>query len=84
MLFRSETCLKLLRTIGVARLVSLSDETIKFPEPLENLSASRKAEASMLLRAHEDLMELSEENERRFSALRSVLRQSVEDEPEGQ
>ena len=78
----NETCLKLLRTIGVARLVSLSDETIKFPEPLENLNAARKAEASLLLRAHEDLMELSEENERRFSALRSVLRQSVDKEPE--
>jgi anti-anti-sigma factor len=76
----NETCLKLLRTIGVARLVSLSDENIKFPEPLENLNATRKAEASMLLRAHEDLMELSKENEQRFSTLRSVLRKSVDDE----
>ncbi|MDX9957258.1 MAG: STAS domain-containing protein [Clostridia bacterium] len=80
----NDTCLKLLKTIGVSRLVSLSDENIKFPEPLENLNAVRKAEASMLLRAHEDLMELSEENARRFAALRSVLKQSVDEEQKDQ
>jgi anti-anti-sigma factor len=75
------TCLKLLKTIGITRLVVLSDESLKFPEPLENLGAHCKAEARMLLQAHEDLMELSDENEKRFSALHKVLRETAIDDP---
>jgi len=73
----SETCLKLLKTIGVARLVEISDSASKFPEPLERLGSGRKAGAALVLKAHEELIELSEENERRFSALRSVLSDTV-------
>jgi len=73
----NETCLKLLRTIGVARLVDIRQEDIPFPLVMENLGAERKASARMLLNAHEDLIELSEENERKFSSLRTILRGSV-------
>lgn len=69
----NETCFKLLKTIGVSRLVEFIDEPIRFPEPLERLGTGRKAGAGLVLKAHEELMELSEENERKFSALRSIL-----------
>lgn len=77
------TCQKLLRTIGVDRLVEMSADAPRFPEPLERLEAARKAGASFVLRAHENLMELSEENEKRFSALRSVLKGAIADEDAG-
>ncbi len=76
----NETCLKLLKTIGVARLVAFDDEAPRFPEPLEQLGAGRKAGARFVLKAHEELMELSEENERKFSALRNVLKDAVDAE----
>jgi anti-anti-sigma factor len=76
----NDTCFKLLKTIGVARLVEFIDDTIRFPEPLERLGSGRKAGAGMILKAHEELMELSEENERKFSALRSILSDAAKDE----
>lgn len=76
----NETCNKLLKTIGVARLVSIEDVAVQFPEPMERLGGEHGVEARMVLGAHEDLMELSEENEKRFSALRSALKSSIESE----
>lgn len=76
----NETCLKLLRTIGVLRLLSIENEIPHFPEPLERLGASKKAGASFVLKAHENLMELSDANEQRFSSLRTVLKDAVDEE----
>lgn len=76
----NETCLKLLKTIGVAKLVEIRDDEVKVPEPLERLGSGRKAGAGLVLKAHEDLMELSQENERKFSALRTVLGEAAKDE----
>lgn len=76
----NETCLKLLKTIGITRLVELSDEDVPFPEPLAAVGAEKPASAGMLLGAHEDLAELSEENERKFSGLLSILEKQAEDE----
>jgi anti-anti-sigma factor len=74
----NETCKKLLRTIGVLRLVSVVDEGKPFPEPMENINSGRKAGASLILKAHEELIDISEENEARFGALRNVLKSSIE------
>jgi len=61
-------------------LVEFIDEPIRFPEPLERLGTGRKAGATLVLRAHEELMELSEENERKFSALRSILSEAAKED----
>lgn len=79
----NETCTKLLRTIGVLRLVTIEDEAPSFPEPLERLGPGTKAGAGLVLKAHEELIELSEENERRFSALRDVLKDAAKAEESG-
>ena len=76
----NETCFKLLKTKGVARLVEFVDNPVRFPEPLERLGSGRKAGAGMVLKAHEELMELSEENERKFSALRTILGDAAKEE----
>jgi anti-anti-sigma factor len=76
----SETCTKLLKTIGVLRLISVEEGQPHFPEPLERLGSGKKAGAGLVLKAHEELIELSEENERRFSALRNVLRDAADAE----
>ncbi len=76
----NETCLKLLKTIGVLRLITIEGETPHFPEPLERLGSGKKAGAGLVLKAHEDLIELSQENERRFSSLRTVLKDAADKE----
>jgi len=75
----NETCQKLLRTIGITRLVELSDEAVPFPE-LEPIGSAGAAPAGMLLDAHEDLAGLSEENEKKFAGLLSILEQKARDE----
>jgi anti-anti-sigma factor len=79
----TDTCAKLLKTIGIARMVVMSDEMVAYPERMEAVGGA-KADASFLLAAHEDLIELSEENEKRFSALRTVLAKELEKRPEDQ
>jgi len=70
--------MKLLKTIGILRIVHLSEEAYSAPASLENIVSTRKATANFLLNAHENLMEISEENEKRFAALRSVLRGQID------
>lgn len=74
----NETCMKLLRTIGMSRLVEMSDEMPGFPDHMERIGTGRPVDAGFILGAHDDLIELSEENEKRFSALRSVLSQQLD------
>jgi len=79
----NETCLRLLKTIGVTRLVQLSDDPVHFAGSLQDLSAAARPEARMLLDAHEDLMELSDENQRRFAGLHKVLSKSLGERSDG-
>jgi anti-anti-sigma factor len=73
-----ESCMKLLKTIGILRIVHLSEEDYAVPASLEKLVSTRKATANFLLNAHENLIEISEENEKRFAALRSVLKSQID------
>jgi anti-anti-sigma factor len=73
----NEACLGLLRTIGVLGLVALRDEGPEFPPRMEELSNGPKATVGFILDAHEDLSALSAANEKRFSALDSVLKSAL-------
>lgn len=74
----NDTCTKLLKTIGIARMIVMSDEAVPFPERLSPIGGETAADAGLLLTAHDDLIELSPENERRFSALRTILAQEAD------
>jgi anti-anti-sigma factor len=74
----NEACIGLLRTIGVLGLVELSDAQIPFPSEIPRLASDTRASARFLLDAHEELVDLSDENRKRFSALTSVLRSAVD------
>ncbi|HBO40600.1 MAG TPA: hypothetical protein DD477_05215 [Spirochaetaceae bacterium] len=80
----NETCSKLLRTIGVLRLVNVRTDTITFPEPMENINTGHKAGTRLILNAHEDLIELSDENEQRFGVLRTILKDGLANEDDDQ
>ncbi len=71
------TCMGLLKTIGVLRLVELSDEEKRFPEPMEAIGPGPRATAEFLLNAHGELSEISEENKSRFATLTKALKDSL-------
>jgi anti-anti-sigma factor len=76
----NEACKGLLRTIGVLGMVELSDAEVAFPPDIARLAGEARTSARFLLDAHEELSELSSENRKRFSALTSVLKSTVDSE----
>jgi len=73
----NDTCLGLLKTIGVTKLVELSAEEVPFPHGLSRVGPGPRATAEFLLDAHEELSDLSEENKKRFSTLTDTLRSAL-------
>lgn len=76
-LHANATCLGLLRTIGVTRLVDISDEDVVIPPDMEEIGPVTRASAEFILDAHEALSELSDENKSRFSTLTRTLRDGL-------
>jgi len=79
----SDTCLGLLRTIGVLGLVELSAEALPELGSMERIERDQAATARFILDAHEDLSALSNENRDRFAGLTAALKKSVERDREG-
>lgn len=75
-------CLELLKGLGVLPLFKVTNEKCILPDDMDLVSQAEKAPAAMLLKAHEDLIDLSEENKSKFSALRSILKKNIEDSGE--
>lgn len=76
----SQTCLGLLRTIGVTKLVTISETGPAFPPVMESMSLGPRATAEFILDAHENLTEMSEENRNRFSTLTKALKGSLDED----
>ena len=74
----SQACRDLLKTIGILRFVRIVDENVKFPDAMESVVTAEKATAEFLLDVHENLMDLNDDNKRRFSTLYSVLKNQIE------
>lgn len=75
----TESCRGLLATLGVLSLVEVREDPTEFPPDMENVVRTQSTGAELLLKAHENLMELSEDNKKRFSALHSVLSDRTKD-----
>lgn len=76
----SPTAKDLLDGLGLTSLVAISDEMVPFPANMENINQTMNASVDLLLHSHENLMELSEENKKKFSALHSVLKSQKDQE----
>lgn len=73
----SAACIGLLKTIGVLKLVTLVETSEALPETLERVGRGAATTAQFLLDTHEELSSLSDENRAKFSALTSILRESI-------
>ncbi len=70
----SAGALDLLAGLGLTALVDIRDAGPAFPKDMEPVEKTRAPGADMLLRAHENLMDISEENRKKFAGLHSVLK----------
>lgn len=80
----NETCKGLLRTIGVLGMIEIAENPRPFPGDLERLSGQTPTSARFLLEAHEELVDLSDENRKRFSTLASLLKKAADAEEGGE
>lgn len=78
-----QTCRDLLKSVGILGIVPVSDEVPEFPPFLEDMGQQDAPSADFILDVHEDLMELSEENRRRFAGLQAVLKKKIEEDKGG-
>jgi anti-anti-sigma factor len=74
----TETARDLLAGLGLNALIDIIETTLPFPEGLENVVKTKSASVDLLLKAHENLMELSEENRKKFATLHAALKNSPE------
>ncbi len=75
-------CMSLFRTMGMTRLLQFEEGPCPQPDATETLSAHEALKASFILDAHRELMDLSPENEERFSALAGALEDAIRMESE--
>lgn len=74
------TCQKLLKTMGISALVTMSEELPQFPAMMETMNAAEEASPEFILDSHNNLIELSEENEKRFATLRTILQNTINEQ----
>lgn len=75
-------CIDLLKTIGILRLIQVTEERIEFPKAMENVTTADKVTAEFLLDVHDNLVDLSDDNKKRFSTLYAVLKNQTEKKDE--
>jgi anti-anti-sigma factor len=77
----SEQCLELLRQIGLVDIMLIEDADVAPPRSMQEVSADALAPgAEFVLRAHEALMETSEEARRKFGLLKEMLERKLKSE----
>jgi len=75
----TQECIKLLSSLGILKLMTVvTSPQPPSPKTWKGLRASRGPSPEILLKAHQNLSELSPENAKMFSTLQSVLEQQVE------
>ena len=79
----SQSAKELLAGLGVIGLVEQDTGTRAFPGDAIEVGTGTRASTDLLLKAHENLMELSPENRDRFGALHNILSQEKEAESQG-
>jgi len=68
----------LLEGLGISSLVEIVDAPVVFPQGMKNIVKTTNSGAELLLSTHENLMELSEANRKKFSGLQSILKKQLD------
>ncbi len=73
----TEESLKLLVSLGINKLVTISEDSPPLPDKLDEVSPEVAPSAEFLLNAHQNLMELNEENRAKFSLVEKILKEEI-------
>jgi anti-anti-sigma factor len=85
----SPACMELLSQIGLQDYLAIDTAALALPAAMEEVSATDRPGADFILKAHEALMETSEEARKKFALLKEVLEKKLRavkprpDNPEG-
>jgi anti-anti-sigma factor len=63
--------------LGLDKILLFSDEKIQFPDDMEVISQKEKVSAEFILKAHENLIEISEDNRKRFKIVQELLSKQI-------
>jgi anti-anti-sigma factor len=66
-----------LEELGLDKVLSFTKENIQFPEDMEIISQKEKVSAEFILKAHENLIEISEDNRKRFKIVQELLSKQI-------
>lgn len=73
----SELCTQLLQEIGLTELIAVDRGAKHLPPNAVRIDSEAGISADLILKAHEELMDLSEENRRRFSLIHTLLKREA-------
>jgi len=78
----SPECIQLLKGLGILRLLRISEtDEWDIPQDMEKINRKKNPTAEILLNAHEDLIQISDENKEKFSLLQKILRDQLDQTP---
>jgi anti-anti-sigma factor len=66
-----------LEELGLDKVLDYSDEQVNFPKEMELISQKEKISAEFILKAHENLIEISEDNRKRFKIVQELLSKQI-------
>jgi anti-anti-sigma regulatory factor len=73
-----------LSDLGLDKILFYSEQPVSFPDSMEIISQKEKIPAEFVLKAHEDLMELTEENRKKFLKVKEILSKQIEEKNKDQ
>jgi anti-anti-sigma factor len=76
----SPECLDSLSRLGLEKVLSMEKGAVDFPPDMRPVQTGGKPGAEFILKAHEALMESSEEARKKFSLLKEVLQKKLKKE----
>jgi len=76
----TDECNSLFAGLNIIKLLNIDTAVREFPAFMEEVTDNGKPKAEVVLHAHEDLMEISEDNALKFSLLKEYLEKKVVDE----
>jgi anti-anti-sigma factor len=76
----STECCKLFEGLGISKLLHMEETNITLPQEMEIISQQHKPSTDMLLNAHENLIETSDENKKKFKLLKEILERKLKKE----
>ncbi len=85
----SAACVEILSQIGLRDFLAVETAEVRLPDGMEEVAAAGRPGADFILKAHEALMETSEEARKRFALLKEMLERKLrgekprQDNPEG-